>query len=119
MNVLIIDDSIAIARKLNELISENKAVHILGQAQSVRQAIDMLGRLNPDVVFLDISLPDGSGMEVLIHIKKVKPEIKVIVFSNSANSFYQKKFTEQGSDYFLDKSKDFTKIPSIISSLVA
>ncbi len=118
MNVLIIDDCIAIGKKLNELISENKSVHVLGQAQSIRQGFEMLTKFNPDVVFLDISLPDGSGMEVLIHLKKTNPKVKVIIFSNSANDLYKRKFAEKGSDYFLDKSKDFTQIPEIISSLI-
>jgi len=118
VNILIIDDCIAIARKLYELISENKSVHVLGQAKSVKEGLDMITKLNLSVVFLDINLPDGSGMEVLLHLKKIKPKVKVIIFSNSVNDLYKRKFTEKGSDYVLDKSKDFTKIPDIISSII-
>jgi len=118
LNVLIVDDCIAIARKLYELVSENKLVHVLGQAKSVREGLDMVTKLTLDVVFLDINLPDGTGMEVLLHLKKIKPDVKVIVFSNSANSLYKRKFAEKGSDYFLDKSKDFTMIPNLVSSII-
>jgi len=118
LHILIVDDCIAIAKKLYELISENKLANVVGQAKSVRQGVHMAEELNPDVVFLDISLPDGSGMEVLQHLKKVKPSVKVIIFSNSVNDLYRRKFTEKGSDYVLDKSKDFTKVPEIISSII-
>jgi DNA-binding NarL/FixJ family response regulator len=118
LNVLIVDDCIAIARKLYELISENKSVHVLGQAKSVREGLDMVTKLDLDVVFLDINLPDGTGMEVLVHLKKIKPNVKVIMFSNSANNLYKRKFAENGSDYFLDKSKDFAMIPELVSSII-
>ena len=118
MNVLIVDDCIEIARKLNELISENKEVNVLGLAKSVSEGLDMVTKFDLDVVFLDINLPDGTGMEVLLHVKKIKPQVKVIMFSNSANDLYRRKFAEKGSDYFLDKSKDFTKAPEIISLIL-
>ena len=118
LNVLIIDDCIAIARKLYELISENKLVHVHGQAKSVREGLDMVTKLNLDIVFLDINLPDGTGMEVLIYLKKIKPNVKVVIFSNSSNNLYKRKFTERGSDYFLDKSKDFAMIPGLVSSII-
>jgi DNA-binding NarL/FixJ family response regulator len=118
LNVLIIDDCISIARKLYELISENKLVHVLGQAKSVREGLDMITKLSLDVVFLDINLPDGTGMEVLVYLKKIKPSVKVIVFSNSANNLYKRKFTENGSDYFLDKSKDFATIPELVLLII-
>ena len=119
LNVLIIDDCIAIAKKVYELISENELVHVLGQAKSVREGLDMVTKLNLDVVFLDINLPDGTGMEVLVYLKKIKPNVKVIVFSNSANNLYKRIFTEKGSDYFLDKSKDFAMIPELVSLIIA
>src|ERR1700757_1117939 len=118
LNVLIIDDCIAIARKLYELISENKLVHVLGQAKSVREGLDMVTKLNLDIVFLDINLPDGTGMEVLIYLKKIKPNVKVVIFSNSSNNLYKRKFAERGSDYFLDQSKDFAMIPGLVSSII-
>jgi DNA-binding NarL/FixJ family response regulator len=91
---------------------------VLGQAKSVREGLDMVTKLNPDVVFLDINLPDGTGMEILVYLKKIKPYVKVIVFSNSANNLYKRIFTEKGSDYFLDKSKDFTMIPELVSLII-
>ena len=78
----------------------------------------MVTKLNLDIVFLDINLPDGTGMEVLIYLKKIKPNVKVVIFSNSSNNLYKRKFAERGSDYFLDKSKDFAMIPGLVSSII-
>jgi DNA-binding NarL/FixJ family response regulator len=119
LEILIIEDSVLIGKKLKELISENISDYMLRQAKSITEALRMVTELNPNVVFLDINLPDGNGMQVLTHLKKLNQKIKVIIFSNAANDFYRRKFMENGCDYFLDKSKDFTQIPQIISSLVA
>jgi len=119
LKVLIIDDCILIGKKLKELISENISVHILGQAKSVGEALQMFHEFDPDITFLDINLPDGNGYDTLIHLKRLKPTLKVVVFSNSANAFYKRKFAEMGSDYFLDKSKDFSKIPETINQIIS
>ena len=119
LKVLIIEDCISIGKKLQELVSENPAVYVLGQAMNVSEALKMFNELKPDFVFLDINLPDGNGMDTLIHLKRLKPNLKVIIFSNSAGDIYRRKFMEMGSDYFLDKSKDFEKIPEVINEIIS
>ena len=119
LKVLIIDDCLAIGEKVKEIISENPLVHVLGQAMNVSQALKMFKELNPDAIFLDISLPDGNGLDILEHLKKQKPGLKVVTFSNSANAVYRRRFMKMGSDYFLDKSKDFTMIPEVINQIIS
>ena len=118
LKVLIIEDCLQIGKRLIELITQNRLVHVLGQAKSVGEALKMFGELNPDMALLDINLPDGNGYDTLVHLKLHKPSLKVIVFSNSANAFYKRKFEEVGSDYFFDKSKDFSKIPGAITEII-
>lgn len=118
LKVLIIDDCEAIGKKVREIISEDPLVHVLGQAHNVSEALSMFKELNPDAVILDISLPDGNGLDTLEHLKRLKPSLKVITFSNNANEIYKKRFMAMGSDYFLDKSKDFAKIPGIIRKII-
>jgi len=118
LKVLIIEDNVLIGKKLNELISENKSVHVLGQAKSVSEALKMFAEWNPDIIFLDINLPDGNGLDILEHLKRLKPGVRVVVFSNSANAIYKRKVKEMGSDYFLDKSKDFAKIPEVLTKII-
>lgn len=118
LKVLIIDDCRAIGEKVKELIAKDIMVHVLGQARSVKEALKMFKELNPDAIFLDINLPDGNGMDTLLHLKKLKPTLQVITFSNSSNAIYKKRFLQAGSNYFLDKSNEFEKISGILMQII-
>ena len=117
--VLIIDDCQLIREKVKELVSISPLTQIVGEAENVKDGIDQLNKLNPDVILLDIHLNKESGMDILIHAKKNKPKIWIVILSNSADLFYRRKFKEAGCDYFLDKSKEFLKISEIINELTS
>jgi DNA-binding NarL/FixJ family response regulator len=70
-------------------------------------------------VLLDIHLGDKSGIDLLMHIKKEYPFIKVMMVSNKASQYYRDLCAEYGADYFIDKSKEFDQIAPIIKSLFA
>jgi DNA-binding NarL/FixJ family response regulator len=119
LKVLLIEDCHIVGQKIAKFISENPKVYVLGQARTVGEALKMFNEFNPDAIILDINLPDGNGMDTLIHLKRLKPSLKVVVFSNAANEIYRRKFMEKGSDFFLDKSKDFNKIPEVIGQIIS
>jgi len=116
---LIIDDSMLIGEKLQRFLFNTTAALPFEHAKNVNEGMVLFTALNPEIVFLDIKLPDGNGIDVLVSLKKMNPGVKVIIFSNLADNFYQKKFREKGCDYFLDKSKDFVKIPGVINEIIA
>jgi DNA-binding NarL/FixJ family response regulator len=118
LKVGIVDDSKLIRDKIREYLAVLPAVSVVGEAEDVHGGIRMITNQNPDVVFLDIRLKDENGMSILFFMKKELPAIQVIMFSNSADSFYRRKFTESGCDYFLDKSMDFDRIPGIIDGIL-
>jgi two-component system, NarL family, response regulator DevR len=70
MKVFIVEDAPQTRQELVELLAAVKGLEIVGQAGSVREAIAGLEATLPHAVTLDISLPDGSGVEVLKHIHK-------------------------------------------------
>lgn len=117
ITTLIVDDSAILRERLIELLSENLKIRVVGQALDVAGAIESFHVLKPDVVILDISMPGGSGIDVLMHIKKVSPETIVIVFTNFPYPNYRKKCMEEGADYFLEKSTEFEKLEDILRQL--
>ena len=68
----------------------------------------------PDVVILDIRMPDGSGIDVLQTIKQGEPAPAVIVLTNYPYPAYRQKCLQAGADFFLDKSTEFDQIPELI-----
>jgi DNA-binding NarL/FixJ family response regulator len=113
--ILLIDDSELIGTKVLKLLSTIAAVELLGQAKSVKEGLRACEEEKPDIVFLDINLPDGSGIVLLKELKIRQPHIRVIMLTNSADSFYRHKCAELKAEYFLDKTKDFDRIPQLVA----
>ena len=61
IKVFIADDSLIVQEHLVTMLDELSEVEIVGQAETVAEAISAIGKLQPDVVILDIRMPDGSG----------------------------------------------------------
>jgi DNA-binding NarL/FixJ family response regulator len=113
IKVFIADDSLIVQEHLVTLLNELSEVEIVGQAETVVEAISAIGKLQPDVVILDIRMPDGSGIAVLQSIKQDKPAPVVIVLTNYPYPAYRQKCLQAGADFFLDKSTEFDQIPAL------
>ena len=118
IKVLIVDDSSLLRERLKDALSEIDGIEIIGEAQDKYEAINSIGKLNPDVVILDIRMPKGNGFEVLHNVKKDRPSCVVIIFTNYPYPQYRKKCMEAGADFFFDKSMEFEKIPEVLGQLV-
>lgn len=114
MIVLIVEDSPIVTERLMNIINDLEEVKFTLQAFNYNEAITLYKAVKPNIIVLDISLPDKNGIEVLKTIRELGGTERVIILTNSANDFYKKECFESGADYFLDKSKDFEKIPELI-----
>ncbi len=117
ITVFIADDSLVVQERLVTLLNELDEVEILGQAQTVPDAISAIRELKPAVVILDIRMPDGSGMDVLQAIKQHAPATVVIVLTNYPYAAYRKQFLAAGAGFFLDKSTEFDQIAQVLEEL--
>lgn len=113
VSVFIADDSLVVREHLVTMLDELAGIVIVGQAETVAEAIAAIGKLQPDVVILDIHLPDGSGIDVLQTIKQDEPAPVVIVLTNYPYPAYRQKCLQAGADFFLDKSTEFDQIPEL------
>jgi DNA-binding NarL/FixJ family response regulator len=115
--LLIIDSSVFIIERLIRMLEEVKNIKKIFTATDYDTALDVLYKEKTDVVLLDIQMPGKNGIDLLKHIVYHFPETKVIVLSNLASDFYQKLCKAEGAFHFIDKSKDFDKIPEVILSI--
>jgi DNA-binding NarL/FixJ family response regulator len=114
--VLIVDDSILILERMIPLIAEIESISFVIHAANYREGLDILSRLTPDMVLLDINLPDKSGIELLRVIKERQLEIAVLMISNSTGSYYRDICKKLGARYFLDKSIDIDLLPTVLAN---
>jgi DNA-binding NarL/FixJ family response regulator len=118
VRVVIADDSKVILNRLTQLVSELDQVEVVGEAETGAQAIESIVRLEPDVVILDIRMPQPNGIGVLEAIKRANPNIVVIMLTNYPYPQHQKRCANAGADFFLDKSGQFDEIPEILTELL-
>lgn len=85
LRVMLVDDHAVVRRGLRDLLSERGDITIVGEAGTVKQALDEAARLKPDVVVMDLRLPDGSGVEACRDIRSAHPETKVLILTSHAD----------------------------------
>ncbi|HTI92919.1 MAG TPA: response regulator transcription factor [Puia sp.] len=116
-SILTVDDSPIVAERLEVILKGSTDTSLLRHAGDYTSALERMTEQAPDIVLLDIHLPGRSGIALLQFIKTHYPSVVVIMITNQADEFYRNICKKMGADYFIDKSKDFEQIPTIISSL--
>jgi YesN/AraC family two-component response regulator len=102
--VMIVDDSNLLQTRIkNKLLEVFKNITI-EYASNCKDAIELFSRFDPDVVILDISLPDGSGIGLLQKFKEDNPMVKVNIFTNYPTQEFKKRCIDLRADHFIDKS---------------
>jgi len=83
--ILICDDHEVVREGLRGLISRQESMTVVGEAGTVAEAIEAAARSKPDVVIMDVRLPDGSGVEACRAIRDARSETKVIMLTSYAD----------------------------------
>src|SRR5271166_3175268 len=83
IRVLIVDDSAAVRRTLRTLISEDPELEVAGVAANGRIALAMIEQSVPDLVTLDLDMPQMDGLAALEHLRNSYPHLPVIIFSST------------------------------------
>ncbi len=93
VRILVVDDSVVVRRLVARVLEEDPAFEVVGTAPNGRIALAKLERLAPDLVTLDIEMPEMDGLTALARMRKEHPDVKVIMFSV---------LTERGALHTLD-----------------
>ncbi|MBI4338220.1 MAG: response regulator transcription factor [Chloroflexi bacterium] len=82
MRLLIVDDHEVVRQGLRTLLDRREGLEVAGEAGSVAEAVREAARLSPDVVVMDVRLPDGTGVEACREIRSANPAIRVIMLTS-------------------------------------
>jgi DNA-binding NarL/FixJ family response regulator len=118
MKIVIADDSKILRQRIISLLEEIDGVQVVAEAENSHQAVQYVEDLEPELLILDIRMPDGSGLEALKMLKDKNISIIKMIFTNYPIEQYRKKCMELGADYFFDKSTDFEKMVDVVKKLV-
>lgn len=119
IKVLIADDHILFRQGLKSLMrTRDDMVEVVGEAASGREAIHLAGELNPDVILMDIYMPDGDGLQVTREIKKQLPNINVVMLTSSEDDEHLYEAVQLGASGYLLKSLDADELFDLLSGVM-
>lgn len=99
--VLIIDDDVKTVEELTEMLSDYPDLQVESHALTLDEGKRMVAEKAPDMLFLDIELPDGNGLEFLAEVTDLCPEMYVVIFTGYYKDYSNKAFRGSEADYLL------------------
>ena len=117
MNVFIVEDSPKTRKELANLVADEKGFAVVGEARSVREALVGIKATLPEAVVLDISLPDGSGVDVLKFIRQHDLQTSVVVLTSNPYDELRSKCRSLGAAAVLDKLEGLDQVRRALLAL--
>jgi two-component system chemotaxis response regulator CheY len=114
--VMIVDDALFMRTILGSILRD-KGYTVAAEAASGIETMKKLHDCAPDIIFLDIILPDANGIELLASIHKIRPQAKVILCSAIGQEAIVKKGLDLGARYYVQKPFSPEKIAEALESL--
>ena len=104
IRVIAVDDHPVVRRGLEQIIAAERDMQVVGDAESAREAINIIRQTACDVVVLDITLPNGSGLDVLSQLKSERPALPVLIMSIHDEKQYALRVLKAGASGYLMKN---------------
>lgn len=112
IRVLVVDDSVVVRRLVTDVLSEDPMIEVVGTASNGKLGVAKVDQLKPDLVTLDIEMPEMNGLEALREIRKKHPRLPIVMFST---------LTQSGAAATLDAlafgASDYVTKPSNVGSI--
>jgi DNA-binding NarL/FixJ family response regulator len=103
VRVLVVDDHPAFRRALSSALRMVKGIEVAGEAGGGREATDRARKDEPDLVLMDLSMPDFDGIEAMRRIHEDRPGLPVVILAAHADPGVEKEAREAGASGFLAK----------------
>ncbi len=118
LKVIIADDHQLILDGIRRALEATEDFEIIGEASSGGQVLPLVSRLRPDLVLLDLRMPDSDGLACLAPIKRRFPEIKVIILSVSTDEKLIQTVLRRGASAYIVKSVNPIDLPAALRQAV-
>lgn len=105
IRVLIVDDHAGVRAGIKNLLQTAKDMVVVGEGGNGAEAIDLVSTRNPDILLLDIELPDQRGDKVMRHIHETQPDMKVLAVSSYSDRDYILGMLENGAAGYITKDE--------------
>jgi DNA-binding NarL/FixJ family response regulator len=108
--VFIVDDHELVRQGLRQLIDGEIDLQLCGEASNVSEALNMRLSLSPDVVIVDLSLPDGNGLDLIKQLHSWKANMQIIALSMHDDELYAERAINNGASGYINKQDSAQKL---------
>ena len=104
IKILLADDHEGFRRSLYSFLRAQAGVEIIGEARDGDEAVEKAVQLHPDLVLIDLDMPNRDGFDATKEIKQLSPDTKVVILSMHGGEVYRRMAWKNAADGFIDKS---------------
>ncbi|MCX2679197.1 response regulator transcription factor [Galbibacter sp. EGI 63066] len=103
INIILADDHVLVRDGVKSLLENDKSIKVIDEASDGKEAVEVVAKSKPDILVVDIRMPEKNGIEVVKEIKKTTPEVKALVLSMHDSEEYVIQSIQAGADGYLLK----------------
>lgn len=119
IRVLVVDDHPLVRRGIADLINRQDDMEVCGEADSISGALQVMSETSPDLMTVDLTLKDGSGLELIKDVKARNPDRRVLVSSMQDESLYAERCIKAGARGYINKEEATDKVVEAIRMVMA
>jgi DNA-binding NarL/FixJ family response regulator len=118
VSILIVDDHPIVRQGLENLLSQEKSMEVCAQAEDAYKAMKAIRELKPDIIVVDISLQDKSGLELIKDIHVQYPDMPILALSMHDENLYAERVLRAGAKGYVMKQQAAEKVIDAIKSIM-
>lgn len=116
--ILLVDDHPLLRTGLALTLDDEPDFEVVGQAADAEEALDVVDRLDPDLVVVDLSLPGMGGLELVKHLQTIRPQTRTLVVSRHDESLYAERAVRAGARGYVSKLEAGEKIVDAVRTVL-
>ncbi len=118
INIMIVDDHSMIRKRIRQIISEETDMEVCCEAAGGIETIELLEKQKPDIIVLDLNMPDQNGLETLSKIRTFHPEMPVLMLTALSEGMYSVKAMKAGASGFIPKESAREELVKTIRTII-
>jgi DNA-binding NarL/FixJ family response regulator len=119
VRILVVDDHPIVRLGIRQMIAADPTLTISGEAESMAAALQLVESLNPDLALVDLSLEEGTGLELIRSLRKAAPNTRILVLSMHDEALFAERALRAGAHGYIMKQEAINGLIHAIQEVVA
>lgn len=118
LKIILADDHSVVRHGISIILKESFSSLVIAHADDFLKVLSLLKEQSFDLIVLDISIPEGKGIQMVDLIKTIQPDVKILIFSAHEEELYALRYLKAGADGYLNKLSSETEFKEAFVSMV-